>query len=258
MRNRIEVIAEEKRVGEIAPGVLIERRRIIRLPALALAVLVFGKEVDAQSDGAENGWEKFLKDCLPKAQELYKDSSRNGQEAYLRWLGLMAAGLRAADLPLARLGKYRKLEPATSFGVGYRGEPFFVVEWRMEPGAFLPPHCHPNVSVCTVGLEGEARIRNFEIVGGAPEFASSKPFRVRETRDELIGPGRINTLSPARDNIHTFRAGGQGARGLDITTYHGANVGFSHLELGGKPLDEQERIYEAVWTKPGTLADSMR
>ncbi len=186
---------------------------------------------------------------VPKAAELHQDSSRLGQEAYLRWLSLAAAKLQTTDLPTAKLGKYKGLEPASMFGVGYRGKPFFTVEWRMEPGAFLPPHCHPNVSVCTVGLEGEARIRNYEIVGEAPEFTSTKSFKVRETHNEVIGAGRINTLSALRDNIHTFQAGKNGARGLDITTYHGADVGFSHLELSPKPMDEQQRIFEAVWKK---------
>jgi hypothetical protein len=72
---------------------------------------------------------------------------------------------------------------------------------------------------------------------------------VRETHNEIISAGRISTLSALRDNIHTFQAGKDGARGIDITTYHGANAGFSHLELGNKPLDEQQRVFEAVWKK---------
>lgn len=249
MEDPIKVITDEKRNEEIAPGVLIERRRLLWLPALAAASIVMSNRSAAAPEPATPGWDEFLKECLPKAQELHQDASPVGQEAYVRWLGLMAASLRTSDLPPARLGKYKNLAPASSFGVGYRGEPFFIVEWRMEPGAFLPPHCHPNVSVCTVGLEGEARIRNFEIVGEAPEFTSTRSFRVRETHNEIISPGRINTLSAVRDNIHTFQAGKAGARGIDITTYHGANIGFSHLELSNKPLDEQQHVYEAIWKK---------
>lgn len=249
MKNMLDVVTDVESKEEIAPGVMITRRRMLWLPAAAAVALAFNKNGAAQSASTNSGWDDFLKQCLPKAQELHRDSSRNGQEAYLRWLGLMASKIKASELPPAKLGKFKGLEPASSFGVGYRGEPFFVVEWRMEPNAFLPPHCHPNVSVCTVGLEGEARIRNFEIVGDAPEFASTKGFKVRETHNELIGAGRINTLSPIRDNIHTFQAGKEGAHGVDITTYHGDNVGFSHLELGPKPLDERQRIYEAAWKK---------
>ncbi len=249
MKNIFEVVDDDERKEEVAPGVTITRRRMLLLPAATAAALVFGRDSFGQSAAPLPAWDDFLKECLPKAKELHRDSTRNGQEAYLRWLGLMATKIKATELPPAKLGKYKGLEPASSFGVGYRGEPFFVVEWRMEPRAFLPPHNHPNVSVCAVGLEGEAHLRNYEIVGEAPEFASAKSFRVRETHNETFGPGRINTLSTLRDNIHSYRAGKEGARGVDITTYHGPNVGFSHLEIAGKSMDEQQRVYEAVWKK---------
>jgi hypothetical protein len=249
MNKLIKVIADDKSEQVIAPGVKIERRQILWLPVVATAAIVFGAGVDSTVEGSELGWEDFLKECLPSARELHQNSSRQGQEAYLRWLSYMAVRLRAAELPKAKLGKFKELEPASYFGVGYRGDPFFIVEWRMEPGAYLPPHCHPNASVCTVGLDGEARIRNFELTGEVPEFSSTKTFRVRETHNEIITAGRINALSALRDNIHTFQAGKDGAHGIDITTYHGPNVGFSHLELSGKAIDEQQRIYDAVWKK---------
>ena len=192
-------------------------------------------------------WAAFLKQCEPVARELHKDSSTAGQDAYLLWVASNLARARAGDIPRAKVGRFGTLEPAIRFGVSYRGEPFFIVEWQLEPGAFLPPHCHPNVSVCTLGLEGEARIRNFEIHGEAPEFTSRQSFLVRETHNEIIGPGRINTLSAKRDNIHTFQAGKNGARGIDISTYHGPDVGFSFLELATTPREPERRIFEAAW-----------
>ena len=97
------------------------------------------------------------------------------------------------------------------------------------------------------GLEGEAQIRNFEIIGETPEFSSRKTFLVRETHNEIIAPGRINTLSSMRDNTHTFQAGKNGARGIDISTYHGSDVGFSFLDIAGRPRDPDSQIYEATW-----------
>src|SRR5258706_2841775 len=159
----------------------------------------------------------------------------------------MISRARTSDIPRAKLGRLGTLKPEVSFGLSYRGKPFFIVEWQLEPLAFLPPHCHPNVSVCTVGLEGEAQIRNFEIKGEPPEFSSRKTFLVRETRNEIIAPGRINTLSSTRDNIHTFQAGKNGARGIDISTYHGPDVGFSFLDIAAKTRDADSRVYEAAW-----------
>jgi hypothetical protein len=192
-------------------------------------------------------WDAFLKQCLPAATELHRDSSPEGQSAYLHWLASMITRVRPAAIPRAKLGRFGKLDPAVRFGVCHRGEPFIIVEWQLEPDAVLPPHCHPNASVCTFGIDGEARIRNFEIVGQAPEFKSNKPFLVRETHHELISAGRINTLSSWRDNIHTFHAGKRGARGIDISTFHGPNIGFSFLDLSNTPRDADTRVFEAIW-----------
>lgn len=119
----------------------------------------------------------------------------------------------------------------------------------MAPNAVLPPHCRPNARVCTLGIEGETRIRNFQIVDTAPEFSSPQGFHLRETHNEIITSGRINTLSSTRDNIHTFQAGKEGARGIDISTYHGPDVGFSFLDIRNTPVDAGDRIYEAAWKK---------
>jgi hypothetical protein len=243
----------------------VTRRRLLWLSALTGAA-IFGrapriaardmsqidpnkKITDKNQNATDLGWDDFLKQCVPVAEELRRDSSKSGQDAYLYWLASMIARLRLKDLPRAKLGRYGTLDPPVSFGRSFRGKPFFIVEWRLEPGAILPPHCHPNASVCTLGIEGEARIRNFEIVGDAPEFSSKQTFQVRETHNEIIAPGRLNTLSALRDNIHTFQAGKQGACGIDISTYHGPDVGFSFLDISDKARVAEQRIYEAAWKK---------
>jgi hypothetical protein len=259
-QNSIVLAEENQKQIEVSDGVIVERRRWLWLPAMAAAAMVSGNslaqdaakkpETAANSLPAQAGqleWSEFLKQSVPAAAELHRDTSAQGQEAYLHLLAMMASRLKLTTIPAAKVGRFEKLDPAVYFGPSHRGTPFFIIEWRMEPGAYLPPHCHPNASVCTVGIEGEARIRNFQLLGDAPEFTSHKPFRLRETHDEIISPGRINTLSATRDNIHTFQAGKSGARGMDISTYHGPNIGFSFLELEGKPADAEQRIFEAVW-----------
>lgn len=258
MKNITEPIEDSR--TEVAPGFSEARRRMLWLPASIAATIFlqrarngFASEINQQTSTSQPNadrqldWTAFLKQCAPTAQELHKDSSASGQEAYLHWVASMIVRSRTSEIPRAKVGRFGKLEPAVSFGVCYRGKPFFIVEWQLEPGAYLPPHCHPNVSVCTLGLEGEARIRNFEIAGPAPEFPSRKSFLVRETHSEIIAPGRINTLSSKRDNIHTFQAGRNGARGIDISTYHGPDVGFSFLDIAATPKEPEQRIFEAAW-----------
>lgn len=235
--------------------VMVERRRLLWLPVAVFTAMAFGfpKMSSAKTrlvavDEAGIGWDDFIKQCVPTAQELHKDSSVKGQDAYLYWLATMAVRLKAETMPPAKLFKFGDSNPPIEMGVGYKGVPFFIVEWRMSPNAFLPPHCHPNASVCTLGIEGETRIRNFQIVGESPEFSSNKSFKVRETHNEIISAGRVNTLSATRDNIHTFQVGKSGARGIDISTYHGPDVGFSFLDIKDKTPAEGS-IFEAVWTK---------
>jgi hypothetical protein len=252
MLNRVRnllVPFGNREIEEVAEGVFETRRQLLMLPVAIAAVMLLDRPLSRAQTVASSVWDEFLKESLPRALELHQDATREGQEKYLRWLGFSASNLKLSDLPTAKLGKFKDLEPASYFGVGYRGKPFFIVEWRMEPNAYLPPHNHPNVSVCTFGLAGEAQIRNFEPVGPLPEFSSKKMFKVRETHNEVLRLGRINSLSARRDNIHTFQAGKEGARGIDITTFHGENVGFSHLDIAERSRDSNERVFDAVWKK---------
>ena len=180
---------------------------------------------------------------------MFKDSSAQGQDAYLNRVASFAVRLRAA--PNTKLFAFGKLNPKVEFNLSHKGFPFVVVQWRMHPRAILPAHCHPQTSVCTLGLEGETRLRNFEVHGKAPAFdsGSSQAFLIRETHSQILTPRRTSTLSPTRDNIHYFEAGADGARGIDITTAYGGTGNFSFVAFDpDKPREAQQRIFEAAWT----------
>src|SRR5205085_8590050 len=147
-------------------------------------------------------WDEFLKQAVPIAQQLIADPAFSVDE-YLYRIGSLATRLK--EIPDSKLGPYTAVDPRVWFGPSFRGSPFFIIQWRMEPGAVLPPHNHPNALVCTLGFEGEVRLRNFEILGDSPDYTSKKILRIRETHNEVITRGRINTLSPSRDNIHSFQ-----------------------------------------------------
>jgi hypothetical protein len=247
--------------AELAPGVIVERRSVLWLPAATAAALLFGRQPrlragDGSGKGSEParrdvrlGWEEFLKECLAVAGELSKDSSRPGQDTYLQRLAALAVRLKAA--PDTKLYPFGRLDPKVEFAPSFRGVPFVIVQWRMHPKAILPAHCHPHASVCTLGLEGEARLRNFEIEGSAPAFdsGSSDTFLMRETHSEIITPGRVNTVSTLRDNIHYFEASSEGARGIDITTMYGGDGSFSFVAFTpDRPKDPVRRVFEASWT----------
>jgi len=243
------------REAEIFPGVM-ERRYFLRgSVATAAAIMalgitpnsLLGQEPAKQTRVAEGNtlaWDTFLKESVPVAQQLVADPAFSVDE-YLYRIASLAARLR--ELPDTKLYPFPGMDPRLLGAPSFRGKPFFIIQWRIEPGAVFPPHNHPNASVCTLGYEGEVRLRNFEVVGEAPEYTSKKTFHVRETHNGIIAPGRINTLSPTRDNIHYFQVGKEGARGIDISTLHGKNEGFSFLDISLTPTDSEKRIFEATW-----------
>ena len=239
-----ELSIDTPRELEIFPG-RFERRYFLSgsLSSIAAMVLLKGTVSVAQTSG-KLGWDEFLKLSVPMAQQLIADPAFSVDE-YLYRVGSLAT--RLSQIPDSRLGPYTSVDRRLWFGPSFRGKPFFIIQWRMEPGAFLPAHNHPHASVCSLGYEGEVQVRNFEIIGEAPDYASKKPFRLRETRSETMTRGRISTLSPIRDNIHCFRVGKQGARGIDINTMHGEMAPFSFLDISEKPVQSEDRVFEAVW-----------
>ena len=235
--------------NELAPGVTIERRTILWAPLALAAALHAARPAHAAETAAPLDWEDFIRLCPAEAAGFARDASEIGQDAYLNRIAAWAVRLRAA--PDTNLGAFAGLDPKVEFGPSFRGVPFAVIQWRMAPHAVLPAHCHPQSSVCTVGMEGEARVRHFEIHGVAPAFDSGAqtPFLMRETRSQIVAPRRISTLSPTRDNIHYFKAGDTGARGLDITTAYGGDGSFSFVAFHpDKPTDVKRQLFEAVWT----------
>jgi hypothetical protein len=247
---------ESAQEEEVFPG-RYERRYFLRgslatAAATLIALVAMPKNLFAQAPvgrtavvGPDNlEWDDFLKQAVPVAQQLIADPGFSVDE-YLYRIGSLATRLK--QIPDSQLGPYTSVDRRVWFGPSFRGTPFFIIQWRMESGAFLPPHNHPNASVCTLGYEGEVRLRNFEIVGEAPPYDSKKTFHVRETRAETLTRGRINTLSPVRDNIHCFLVGKQGARGIDINTMHGKMGPFSFLDMSEKPVDSEMRIFEGTW-----------
>lgn len=245
---------DDSKEVEVFPG-RFERRYFLRGSLISIAAAAtFGafpsRSLSQQSDRVPMpntgslAWDDFIKTAIPVAQQLIADPGFSFDE-YLYRIGSLATRLK--EIPDSPLGPYTSVDRRVWFGPSFRGSPFFIIQWRMEPGAFLPPHNHPNASVCTVSCEGEVRLRNFEILGEAPAYDSKKSFRLRETRDETMRPGSINTLNPLRDNIHCFRVGKGGARGLDINTLHGKMTQFSFLDMSSNPVDSENRIYEATW-----------
>jgi predicted metal-dependent enzyme (double-stranded beta helix superfamily) len=191
-------------------------------------------------------WEEFLAEARERGRKLLEQDGVPVDE-YL-WLIASLASRIDAVAP-TQMQEVPWTKPPVSFGLASKGAPFVVIEWQLAPGAVLPPHNHPNASVCTIGLDGEAIVENYELAGAVPAYESKELFRVRRTHQETIAARRVNTVAPERDNIHTFKAGPKGARGIDITSMHGAMAPFSYLKIEEAV---NETTFAARWWKPVT------
>ncbi len=187
----------------------------------------------------DQDWDGFIEKTLAVAKAQY-GVLPSEQDRYL-----YAVAAQASQLGTIPAGEFK---PYGTTGMHlklcYKGSPFIVLKWRLDPGGYLPAHNHPDASVCTLCLDGETRVRNFEVVGEAPAYDSGQPVRLRQTHDQALTKGRINTLSSHRDNIHFFQAGPTGATGIDITSMHGAGGPFSFLEIDPSP---QDGIFQGRW-----------
>jgi hypothetical protein len=244
----------------IAPGYVIERRVFIRAASIATAALGFASSarrvIARESDrgvvipymDAPLDFEDFVKECAELARIAQQESGLN-EEAHIFRLCGAASRLRPTSVPKGKLGTFAGLNPPVEFGPLKIAGPLAIIQWRLAPGATLPAHNHNPADVVSLCLEGECTVRHFDILDSAPDYSSKKTFLIRESRNDLLTPGRMSSLSTVRDNIHTFHAGKDGAMGIDINTILPGDKPFSFLDVAENPRDPQTRIYEAAWKK---------
>lgn len=235
----------------IAPGVHVERRSFL---ALAAASLLLARRTGASThagalpDDLELDYEAFLALAVPVARELVADTSRAGEDRYLHTLAALSVRLVDVPIPELRRKAMGYEGPGTWIGANDGGEddPFVVLHWKMEPGSEVGLHAHTYGNVVTLGLEGTARIRNYEVVG-EPDFETKGSFRVQRTTEQVLRAREINLVPLAHGYCHGFVAGREGARGLDITTRIKPKRTAPSLEVADEPLNELGTEYEARW-----------
>lgn len=234
---------ESLREDESFEGVSVERRQLIRLSLGAFAVLTLPWPHAVLARAASRlpsdlTWDALLEQAVPMAESIVQSLAPN-EEAYL----LKLSGLveRLATVP------DEVFEPGGVNAWFFHKFPFIVAQFRLAAGATIPYHDHRDYNGVLRIVEGEARIRSFEIIGANKRLPSSKTFLIRETKRELLGAGQLSTLSRTRDNIHDIRAGIDGARLLDFFTFFRKEGESIYLNVDERPSDPTQRIFEASW-----------
>jgi len=220
-------------------GVCHERRLVLGLPILLAGSALSAARLQADS------FSELTRACKSLAAELLEKKALTSDEYLLR-LASLGAGLDPGDVPEGKLGRFSNFDPPIELGPIHRELPVVIIQWRFAPGAVLRPHNHTPGHVLSLCIEGECRVRHFDAIG-APSLDSRETFRIRETENLVLRAGRSTSLTPDRDNIHTFEAGPEGALGFDINTFLPGEGDWSMLELDDQPLKGYERVFEARW-----------
>ncbi len=236
-------------IVEIEKGLLIERRSFIKTVAMMLGTISLpfvSKAKSAEFQNENLSYEQFLKEVVPIAKTLLANTSLIGQSKYLLTLASFAVQLENVPIPKMR-DSGQGAGPGTLIGANEAaGAPFTVLHWRMEPNTVIRTHAHTYGNVVTLGLEGEVRILNYEMVG-AKDFTNGKKFTVRKTDDQMLTAGKTNLVNLEANYIHGSQASAKGGRGLDITTRIKEKLPTPYLDLAKKPLDEANNLFEASW-----------
>ena len=242
---------------EIRDGVYVERRSVLWLSAAAVTSFLTGSSALRSQDPPKQdpklpapatpndgklSFADFLNQLLPQARRLV-DSKSEDDQAYLLTVAAAMSRIRDPNGPIRdamrQFSKEQRKE-GERFPVG-------AMTMNIKSGRGLAHHDHLNYNGIIMGIEGEVRIRNYDFQGKPPANDSTKTFQIRETRDDLITPGRFSSLGRTRDNIHDLVAGKDGARVLDVFTFFARNATSRYLELDDKPRDKEARIYDATW-----------
>ena len=158
---------------ELDPSRGLERRSFLGVAAAAFGTAALGHEPILFSSprfgSAPHVSRVRARPSRPIARDLVRDTSRIGEDRYLHTLASFA--VRLVDVPIPEMRQTSKGDgPQNFMGVNEVGDddPFVVLHWRTgarRSRIGLHPHLYGNV--VTLGLEGEAVIQNYEMVGDA-------------------------------------------------------------------------------------------
>lgn len=232
---------------ECLPGVILQRRSFMALASTVLAGMALpGMAQDSQKalKAGRLSLEQFLAEVAPLAKQFVTDKSPRGQDRYLHHLAQYAVHLAEVAQPKLRPSSQGK---HTSIGFIPGGEPFVVLYWHMEPNTVIRPHAHTYGNVLTVALKGETLVENYEMLE-APNFTREGDFEVQRTGRVILKPGQTAAVNLDHGYIHGFKAGPNGAAGLDLTTRLKPKPDHStpYLRLG-KPNPQGFDRYQAAW-----------
>lgn len=248
------VLVDEHPREAVADGVRLERRSLLRFSAATAAAGLAaacsapstGRSPDPlaptppPTDGSLDIAE-FLAEMYPRAQGFVASGGAR-EEAYLMAVGELMTRLRTPTPEQTKSAMQEFKE---------RHDPYtremWVVMFALEPGKGFKHHDHRDYNGVILGVDGEAHVTNYDILGDTLVPPKGETFQIRQTRDDLILPGRFSSLGTTRENVHELVAGPEGAVVLDVFTYLAPGARSYFMDVEQEPRDAALRIYDATW-----------
>jgi hypothetical protein len=260
-------LADHERGEEISPGVVVERRTILRFGIAAaglaavsgLGLAGCASRAKDSSDLADTrggkpiraaSADEFVAAVMPQARALIAAPAPD-EEAYLAAVTALLA--RVENPPSWRASPAGK--DWTMDTIAYY-PPIVLMQIKMAPRSVIHLHDHRHYNGVLLATQGAARCRNFDIVqpdgkrlaiaaGEVP--GKGEDFLIRLNADTVLRPRQLSTLTRDRDNIHHVEAGDEGATLVDFFTHFAPKARSYELAWDGKVYDEAKGIYKVAW-----------
>lgn len=263
-------LADHEVEAELAPGVVLHRRRILKFGIAGAATWLAGQsygtelgltpkvlardETTTPSNSARLGLDTTLVEVLsqmhPQARQLLS-ADKPDEAAYLTAVEKLLARVKLEEPWMTNdTGLGWSVEPTCWF------PPIVIFRMIMEPGAVMNLHDHRHYNGVLLCTQGEVRCRNFEYVqtdgqilnvsaGEVP--AKGQDFLIRQTQDSVLTPRKLSTLTRDRDNLHTLVAGPEGCELVDFFTHFRPEARSYDLDWDQTPVDKDQGVFRASW-----------
>ena len=260
-------LADHERGEEISPGVVVERRTILRFGvATAGFAAVSGLGLAGCASRAKNSGspantrgtkpacaasaDEFVAAVMPQARALIAAPAPD-EEAYLAAVTALLA--RVESPPTWRAspaGRDWSMDTIAYY------PPIVLMQIKMAPRSVIHLHDHRHYNGVLLATQGAARCRNFDIVqpdGKRLDIAAGEvpgkgeDFLIRQNADTVLRPRQLSTLARDRDNIHHVEAGDEGATLVDFFTHFSPKARSYELSWDGKAYDEAKGLYKVAW-----------
>ncbi len=247
---------------EIAPGVRVARRQVLRFAALGLGAaalpgrVTHGQEAPRQAATQNRvpkqpviGFDTWVDQVRPLARQIVASGGPD-EEAYLRAVSeLLSRVDPIPDLSRKPFFVGEKRDQAYDMTLYY--PPLLVSHIILKPGARIDLHDHRNYNGVLLALQGRARLRNFEHFERDDVPPDGEEFTIRQTSSTVLEPGDLSTLTRKRDNLHEVAADDVETHLLDVFTYFRKDARSHEVAFDDNPIDERKKLYRATWKKPG-------